>query len=829
MRMETVRLSITIWFEALGSDLRSAVRSLQHSRRYTGWVVGSLAIGMAVTIAALALLNAVMFSPFPGITDQPGLVRVNVTRNCGSPDCWNRMSSAADYASLQQGLHGLQGLAAYTDGLVAAALPEARSLRALVTSANYFDVLGVHATTGRLFNANDAQTHAAVAIIAYSVWTREFASDPSVVGRSIRVANDFVQIVGVAPQRFGGIDRVRPGDRDPDIWLPMWLADRVLPFSAAERRRQERLMDFVGRLRQGVDVRQVQAQAEVLASQLALSRGHASATGRADVRPVWRVNPRNWKFGFIIVMPIPILVLVIACVNAANLMLARGSQRQREMAIRLAIGARRGRIVRQLLIESALLAAIATTVAILIAWWGLQLATNPWDIQIPFDPAVLGWTVLTAVCTTLAFGLAPAVRVSAQKPSSTLGSGSARTDSAPRQSRTRRMLIVSQVALSLGLLATAWQLVATVRGQALSSGAPGNQLLLARFDLQPLNLAGGGAEAFYEDLASRASRLPGVEAAGVAGHTVVWTFGQGAGPASMVVWNPTDRPDEGRVTIGGYAGGTLFDAVGLRVVAGRDFTDAERRQARPQVAVVNQAFATRMNGPVVGSVLRVAPRDHAFATAIDVRIVGVIEAAVEPRYEEGVPAAKVYLPAPLEPEPALTLYVRTHGAANALAQPVRELVGHIAPRVPILDIGSLDEFNERSFGQQLWLARGAAVLGVIGLLLATAGLYGVSSYVVTMRSREIAIRMAIGARPGAILAMMLRQSMRIAAIGLVFGAGAAVVASRAIQSGYYGVRGIDAMSFGGAMALFVAAMLLASTIPAVRASRVDPVENLKDA
>ena len=226
--------------------------------------------------------------------------------------------------------------------------------------------------------------------------------------------------------------------------------------------------------------------------------------------------------------------------------------------------------------------------------------------------------------------------------------------------------------------------------------------------------------------------------------------------------------------------------------------------------------------------LHVALHGGDFASALDVRIVGIIEPALEPRYEEGVPASKVYVPVPLEPEPALTLYVRTHGAANALAQPVRELVRELAPRVPILEIGTLDEFNERSFGQQLWLARAAAIIGVIGLLLATAGLYGVSSYLVAMRSREIAIRMAIGARPQAILTMILSQSMRIAAVGLIVGAAGAAAASRVIQSGYYGIRGLDGGAFGGATALFVAAMLAASAIPARRASRLDPVENLKD-
>lgn len=323
------------------------------------------------------------------------------------------------------------------------------------------------------------------------------------------------------------------------------------------------------------------------------------------------------------------------------------------------------------------------------------------------------------------------------------------------------------------------------------------------------------------------SRLVRVNVTRNCGNPDCWS--RMSSPSDYAVLQQGLKGLQGRVTIGGFAGGNLFDAVGLRLVAGRTFTEAEQQQSRPQVAVVNQTFAARMNGPAIGSVLRVALRDHDFASAIDVRVVGIIEPAVEPRYEEGLPAAKVYLPASLEPEPALTLYVRTHGAAAALAQPLREVVGQIAPRVPILDIGSLDEFNQRSFGQQLWLARGAAFLGVVGLLLATAGLYGVASYVVAMRSRELAIRMALGARPQVILTMILGQSMRIALAGLIVGAASAAVASRVIQAGYYGIRGIDAMAFGRAMALFVVAMLVASTIPAVRASRVDPVQNLKDA
>lgn len=824
------------WLDTLRQDVRYACRALRSSRVYAMWVVGSLAVGMAVTIAGVALLNALLVLPFPEVTEQKRLVRVSMSRNCGRPDCWIRMSAPADYDALREGLTGVQGLAAYTVGEIAVALPEARAMRGVMASANYFDVLGVRAVIGRIFATSDAERHAAVAVIAYSVWTQEFDADPSVIGRSIRVADRFVEIVGVAPPRFAGVDRDRPGGprrisagRGPDIWLPIWLAERVLPLSLAEQRRQERDISFVGRLREGVEVSQIQAEAAVLARRLAASRGQGFQEGRAEVLGVWRVNPRHWHIGVSVVMPIPIIILVIACVNAASLMLARGSQRQREMAIRLAIGAGRGRIIRQLLIESAVLTLLATAVAVPIAWWGLQLASNPFGVAIPFDPTVLASAALTAAATAIAFGLAPAVRISAQQPSSMLGPVGARSDAIPRQSRMRRALVVAQVALSLGLLATGSQLVATVRSQAVSGGTPADQLLIARFDLQPLKLATDETEGFYRDLLAQASRLPGVEAAGVARHTSVWTFGHGAAPASLAVWYPTDGPDDGEVTIGGYAGGDLFEAVGVRIVAGRGFTDADR-QPRPQVAVVNEAAAKNVNGPIVGSILRLAPRNQDLDSSIEVRVVGIIEPTVEPRLEQDQPpAAKVYLPSPIEPEPALALYLRTHGKATTLAQPVRELVSRIAPRVPLQELGSLEQLNERSYATQLWLARAAAFLGCVGLLLATAGLYGVSSYVVAMRSREMAIRMAVGATPRAILGMVLAQSMRVALLGLLVGGGAAVVISRWIQSEYHGIHGIDGAAFGGAVVLFVAALLLASALPAIRASRLDAVENLKDA
>lgn len=824
------------WVDTVALDIRYACRSLSSSRSYAVWVVGSLAIGMAVTIASLAVLNALLLLPFPGVTEQRQLVRVSMLRNCGRPDCWIRMSSPADYEMVGERLTGVRGVAAYAVADVTGALPDARAMRGVLASPNYFEVLGVRPVLGRTFSALDAEARARVAVIAHRMWMREFEGDPAVIGRSIRVGDEFVQVVGVAPDRFVGVDRPRPTGgrrmglgRPPDVWLPMWLRGRVLPRTGAAQVEPEPAYELVGRLDEHAGLAQLQAEAAALARGLAASKGQDADGARADVQRVWRVNPRHWSIGIAVVMPIPLLVLAIACLNAASLMLARGSQRRREFAIRLAIGAGRGRIVRQLIIESSMLSLAAAAVAVPIAWWGLRLASVPFDMPVPLDATVLALTVLTAAGTAVAFGLVPAVRLSARQPAGTLVSSAARSDAVPGQSRVRRALVVAQVALSFALLATGSQLVSTVRSEAVSAGTPPERLLIARFDLGPLRLRTAEAEAFYRALLAGVSRMPGVEAAGVARHTSVWTFGHGAATASLTVWRSFDGPVEGRAIAGGFAGGGLFDAVGLRTLEGRGFVEADRRPW-PQVAVVNTTAAKALDGPPVGTVVRVAAGSGDFASSTEVRIVGVVEAAIEPRLERGdTPAPRLYLPSPIEPEPSLSLYARTTGEAAALAPSVRGLVGRLDPRVPIQEIGTLADFNERSYETQLWLARAASVLGTIGLLLATAGLYGVSSYVVAMRSRELAIRMAVGAAPRTILAMMLRQSMQVAVIGLLAGGGAAVAASQWVQSEYHGILGIDAAVLGTSIALFILAMFVASAVPAARASRVDPVEYLRDA
>ena len=455
-------------------------------------------------------------------------------------------------------------------------------------------------------------------------------------------------------------------------------------------------------------------------------------------------------------------------------------------------------------------------------------------LSMPIDATVLAWTLVTAAVSAVASGLVPAFRVTAHAPLRALSVSRGATWETPAESRGKRVMVVVQVAVAIGVLVAGTQLISLVEGQGGSGGTPADRLFMASFDLAQLEFSPEAADAFYQRLLDGASRLPGADAVGLARRTAVWTFGRGKGPSSVVVRVPGREPE---VVNGGYVGGDLFGAVGLRLIAGRTFTAADARSA-PHVAVVNLAYAQQFpEGQALGRTIRVRQYvqsrrlsdKEALAASREVTIVGVIESAGERRYTlDGRPVGKIYLPSPLEPEPALTLYARSRGTAEAVARSVRDLASRIDPRVPIVEMGSLGSFNERSMGPGPWLARISALLGVVALVLAAAGLFAVVSYSVTQRAPEFAIRMALGANPRDLLQLVLTQSMTTVLIGFLLGGTIAVIVSRLIAAQFHGASGIDALAFGQSCALLISVMLLASAVPAMRAARVDPVANLKD-
>jgi predicted permease len=825
------------WLEQFLRDLRYSARAARRSAGLSAAIVGSLALGIAAMVAAVAFINGVAFGEFPGVGKQDALVTFELRRLPGGRPPGNIYRSSGDFEALRAGLSGLADVTATSFAPVTASLPEARVLGAVFVAANYFEALGARPVVGRAFRQEeDRPASAGVAVISYRLWRRDFGADPSVIGRPIRVADAPVQIIGVAAPGFSGTN-VRLGAEGPDIWLPLAFADRAAPDSSAMPGR-DRYINFLGRVREGRTIEQVAAAARAVVTRRIEEDGFASThQASAEVRPVSMIDPSFRAQSLALILPIPTIVFAIACVNAANLMLARGSRRRRDVAIRLAIGAGRERVVRQLLLESLVLSLAAAAVAVPVAWWVLAVASSRLIVPMPIDATVLAWTFVVTLASTAAFGLVPALRVTARAPFRALSVARAVTDSTATESRGRRALVIAQVALSIGVLATTTQLISMVESDGGSAGTPPDHLLMASFDLDQLKLAPAAADAFYARLVEAASALPAIESAGLARQNAVWTFGRGKGPASLVVLKPGDAPTQGEVVIGGYAGGDLFDALGLELVEGRAFGRDDRVGA-PRVAIVNQVYARQMpGGRAVGQTVRVwgyipgdrRPDAERLAEHRDVEIVGVIESAYEPRYSRaGEPVAKIYLPSPLQPEPALTLYARTRADATTAVPAIRTIVAAIDPRVPVLAVGSLALFNERSMGPALWLTRIASVMGVVALVLAAAGLLAVVSYVVSQRSREFAVRIALGARPAGVLALVVRQSMRMVAAGFAIGGSIAFGVSQVFRTQFRGAEGLDYPAFAGSIALLVAVMLLASVIPAGRAARMNPVDGLKE-
>ena len=473
-------------------DLRYAGRTLSQAPGFSLSVIASLSIGMAAVVAAFAFINGVMFHPYPGIDERDRLVEVRVLGGTGFPGGWFRRTETAmsdypeNYRILGDGLRSLENLASYVAGDVSAILPQPTVLRSALVSANYFDALGVGPEIGRFFvPEEDELTNAYVAVIGHNLWVREFGGDPGAIGRLIQVADQNVEIVGVAPEGFAGVGS-GIGRRGTEIWLPIPLTELVLknvPSEAPGWEPGDRYIQYLGRMKDGVEVPLVQAELDVVAPQTTTIRfRQGPVMGEASILSM--VDPSQAANLTALILPVPILVLVIGCINAANLLLARASRRNREMAIRLAVGASRWRLIRQLIVESLVLALGAAAVALPLAWWGLQFATPFLLVPMPLDAPVLAAALGTAVVTAIVFGLMPALRATTHRPAAQLGASHAGIGPAPGQSRGRMGLVAVQVALSLGLLATGTQLVSAIEAVGNAAGTDSDRLLMVSFDLE---------------------------------------------------------------------------------------------------------------------------------------------------------------------------------------------------------------------------------------------------------------------------------------------------------------------------------------------------------
>jgi predicted permease len=831
-------------FHALDQDLHYALRGLANAPGFAFSVILSLAIGIGANAAAFSLINAAIFRPFPGVSDQDSLVRLTL----GTQDRQKFSTIEAsyrDFLSMRENMTTLSGLSAHRDATFAVATEgQTAGVSGAVVSGNYFEVLGVIPAAGRFFLDREdetAWTHPVV-VIGDALWERLYDRDRSAIGRRLLVNGAALEIVGVAPRGFIGVRKHSPG-----LWIPMAMGELVLRGPDGRPARAEVAgplsLEYVGRRRDGVTMEQVAAQAGTLSERLDATRSNPRA--RVSVLPVLLNDPSGIGAQIVGFMAVPMLVLAIACVNAANLVMARSSRRVRDWTVRLAVGATRWRVVRQVLAEAIILSAAATMLGLLLSRWGVSFITRILPIPVPLDVRVAMFTVAIAALTAITFSLGPALAVTRyarqRLASATVGAGMG------TRSRTRFALVALQAALSLGLLATGTQFARTVYAAAATEPvAHPESLVVAAVDVDPLRLKAEAGEEFYRQLLDRVNRLPGVVAAGFAPRGIV--TGQVGRDTLTRIWVP-GFADDGRSQVAFRVSARLLDAIAVRVLQGRGFTAADEMSVR--TVIVNTAFADKfLHGQAINRTFRVgrpagtsrdgglvivalgtkgeptyrtsAPSSPTDGT--DVTVVGVVDGLMQQgAFEPPI----LYYAAPLVYQPERTLFLRLDRSGRFNAASLHAAARDVDPRVPITGVTTLADMRLNHNVDVKFVGRAVGVLGILALMLAAGGLYSVVSYIVSLRRQEVGIRIALGAGAGSIVGMIVRQALLPTLIGAAAGAGGAAAVGAVIRSRMYGASTVDPVAFGSATLLMLVVMLLASWLPARHAGSVDPISVLR--
>jgi predicted permease len=807
------------------NDLRYALRTLIKAPAFAAVAILTLALGIGANAAMFSLVNAVLLRPLP-VRDAGSLVSI-FTTDAKNPG--NLPLSHLNYLDIRDGNPAFTGIAAFTFAEMnfdAGGKPEPIPVQ--VVSGNYFDVLGVQPTAGRTFLAEEDSTPGGhpVTILSYGFWQRQFGGSPSIVGRTITLNRVTFTVVGVAPRDFNGVF-VFGG---PDAWVPMMMHGVAQPgFDFWDQRRGLFLFP-VGRLKPGVTRPQVDAALKTIARRLEDAYPNDNRGRSMKTLPMLeaRINPDG--DGQLVqlstlLMAVVGAVLLIACANLANLLLARASGRVREMAVRLAIGASRGRIVRQLLVESLTLSIAGGVTGLLLAHWVLQAVVRA-DLRLPLpaieharlDLRVLAFAGLVSIATGLLFGLAPAFRASRPDIVPALKDTTTALGQRRRFFTIRTMLVVSEVALSLvALVAAALFARSLQRTQAIEPGFETGRVVVGEVNLGREGYTPARGLIFYEQLAARLSALPGVRAATVAQNA---PFGGGLRRSILLEGQDATRGDRILIQVN-RVGLRYFETLGIPLAAGRDFTTGDRAGA-PKVVVINEQMAEKLwpGQSALGKRFRLFG-DEMFSEVVgvvkDSKYNGLVEQPIPFIYEA---LAQQYVP-------AAALHVRTAADASMLVDPIRRVVSAIDPALTVLELEPLGERVTRSLDGPRSNVTLLSVFGSLALLLAGIGIYGVTSYTVSQQTREIGIRMALGASRAGVLGLVLRQAMTIIAAGLGVGLIGAALVGRALQGLLVQTPWRDPIAYLVTAALLAAVALVAILVPASRATRIDPLIALR--
>jgi putative ABC transport system permease protein len=685
-------------------------------------------------------------------------------------------------------------------------------------TVEFFDVLGVTPVLGRSFVTEEMVPGGApVVMLGHAVWTQRFGGARDALGRTVRLNGVPHEIVGVLPAGFDFPEGAQ-------VWTPLRLSDQT------RQSRNSYFLWVVGRLRGGVTVAAAQADMDAIAATQLERFPDAHAGLGIFVQPLRTHLLGDVGPALLVLLGAVGLVLLIACANVANLLLSRATARQRELAVRLALGAGRSRLVRQLLTESVVIAVLGGGLGLVLAYGGVALLRSvaPPDLprldQIAVDPMVLAFTLGLSVLTGLLFGVAPALQSTRGELKGALREEGRGAVGSRRGWRTRGVLVVAELSLSLVLLIGAGLLIQSfLRLSRTDDGFDGRGVLTARVALTGAGYPGPDAAiAFYDRLLERLRALPGVELVAAGTNVLLDELPQSGG---FTVEGAPPETEEERIEVTFDAiTPDYFRAIGTPLLLGRDFTPEDRADALP-VVIVNQSFVRRYwpHEDPLGKRFKLGDAD---SQAPWMTIVGVAADARRTAPDRDArPSA--YLPYRQVPQPAMMLLVRTGGDPLALAGAAREAVRALDPALPLAELGTLDGLLSARLAQRRLTTVLAGLFSLVALLLALVGVYGVLSYAVAQSTREIGVRMALGAQLRDVIAMVFRRVARLLAGGLGLGMLGALLATRALASLLYGVGALDPLTFVAAPVLLAAVALLACWLPARRASRVDPAVALR--
>jgi len=844
--------------DSLRHDVHFALRTLGRNRGFALVMILTLGLGTGANTAIFSVVESVMLKPLPYPHDD----RLVELWSTGGPSGAPKMRMSLSYQEVQDagGLHDdFTALAAYSQTRYnLTGIGEPREVQAALASPAIFEVLGVRPALGRGFLPSDLREP--VVALSHGLWMQLFGGDAGAVGRVVTLDGNGYTVVGVMPADF-----TFP-DEGTQLWAPLGLAFVARP--EMETDPNFHALNAVARLRDGIDLRRLRSDLDVVAARRNTSLEGPQAGGTREMRvqiqggpppgtggaggPRVRMGPpqppgfavallRDEAVGdartpLLVLLAVVGLVLVIACVNAANLLLARSSARQRELAVRRSLGAGRGRIVGQLLTESVLLALAGGLVGLVFAELGVSAILAAWPAVLPrahaigLDAATLLYALLVSLVTGIAFGLAPAVRSSAVTLDTSLREGSSTATAGPGRHRLQRGLVVAEIALALVVLTGAGLLVRSfTRLRSIDPGYDVHDVLTARIRLTPARYQGRAQQLdFYQRVVRELGRQPGVEYASVARTLPM------SGQVQMLAMDPrTVRPDDPQPFLAmglGIVGPGFFHTLRIPLLAGRTFTDQDREDTQP-VAVINAALAKRLwpgQNPIGRTMPMPLPGRRGRGPA-DVMVVGEIGDVHYASLTDPV-KPEIYLPFSQSgsvSDAGAWVVARSDKDALGLAGAVRRAVHAIDPEQPVATLTTLGGMVSRSTAGRSFNMTLVGIFALLALGLAVVGIYGVTAYTVEERTQEIGVRVAMGAARRNVLRLLLVETAAMAGLGIVIGLAGALGATRVLASLLFGVSATDATTFVLTTVVLGAAALLAALVPALRAARIDPVHALR--